>query len=67
MILRVAMFPYIFILFTTLTAGILQLFGDAEDTLRAEPNLQGPTEVCFPENGFSYIEYTGGGDPTDIF
>lgn len=71
MILRVGLFPYIFILFASLTAGLANFFDGkslvSEDLRRAEPELRGPGEVCILQNGFTYSEYFAGGDPTDIF
>lgn len=69
MILRTNLLLPIFILSSVfaLVFNLLPLRG-AEDGIRAEPDLQGPTGVCLSAaSGFAYAEYTGGGDPTDIF
>src|SRR5690606_32786864 len=69
MILRTYLFLPFFIL-TSLYAFAFHLFslGWSEDSVRAEPDLNGPTGVCLSAaSGFAYAEYTGAGDPTDVF
>ncbi len=69
MILRTYLFLPFFIL-TSLYAFAFHLFSSAwsEDSVRAEPDLNGPTGVCLSAaSGFAYAEYTGAGDPTDVF
>lgn len=69
MILRTYLFLPFFIL-TSLYAFAFHLFSLAwsEDSVRAEPDLNGPTGVCLSAaSGFAYAEYTGAGDPTDVF
>jgi|SRR5690554_1596060 len=69
MILRAYLLLPIFILlslFTVVSGSISPWF--SEEDLRAEPVLQGPSGVCLSAaSGFSYAEYTGGGDASDVF
>lgn len=69
MILRTYLLLPIFILSSVFAFVFNMLpFGLTEDSLRAEPELKGPTGVCLSAaSGFAYAEYTAGGDPTDIF
>lgn len=69
MILRTYLFLPIFIL-SSVFALIFNLLppGSSEDSLRAEPDLKGPAGICLSAaSGFAYAEYTGAGDPTDVF
>ncbi|MEX2595264.1 MAG: hypothetical protein WD426_21055 [Anditalea sp.] len=73
MLLRTYLLLPAFILFYSII-GFFGLFVElvpitsAEDSLRAEPDLKGPTGVCLSAaSGFKYEEYTAGGDPTDVF
>jgi hypothetical protein len=69
MILRTYLLLPIFILFSVSTA-IFSSFNSwlSEEARRAEPELKGPAGVCLSAaSGFAYAEYTGGGDPTDVF
>ena len=69
MILRTYLLLPIFIL-SSVIALVFNLlpFRFSEDSLRAEPDLQGPTGVCLSAaSGFAYAEYTAGGDASDVF
>ena len=69
MILRTSLLLPIFIL-SSVFALFFNLFtvGWFEDSLRAEPDLNGPTGVCLSAaSGFAYAEYTAGGDLSDVF
>jgi hypothetical protein len=73
MLLRGYLLLPVFVLFTSIIAflGFFMEFapmGSAEDFRRAEPELGGPTGICLSAaSGFAYAEFTGGGDPTDVF
>lgn len=69
MILRTHLLSPIFILSSVfaLISNLLPI-GWSEDSVRAEPDLKGPTGVCLSAaSGFAYAEYTGAGEPTDVF
>lgn len=72
MLFRAYLLLPLFMLFSSVIAFFgftneLPPFLSAEKVL-AEPDLRGPDGICLSAaSGFAYAEFTGGGDPTDIF